>query len=237
VADGTAVHALELTKRFGRTAAVRALNLDIPVGERVAIFGPNGSGKTTLLRMLAGMTRPTSGAFTLFGSAERKAPFWSRLGVVAHQTYLYSDLTAEENLLFYGRMFGLSDHQRHVNQALLRVGAEGKRRERVSTLSRGMQQRVTIARALLHDPDLLILDEPDTGLDQQASTDIAALLDLNEQRQRTLLMATHNLGLGLRLCTRYIVLTNGRLVGGGSLAGLDLVALTKAYAQATAQPA
>ncbi|MBI3743759.1 MAG: heme ABC exporter ATP-binding protein CcmA, partial [Chloroflexi bacterium] len=166
-----AVQAQGISKRYGRNVALRSVDLEVRPGERVAVFGPNGSGKTTLLRILAGLTRQTKGKFWLHGAntGEQRQSIRRRLGVVAHHPYLYDDLSPEENLQFYARMFGLEDAPAKVEQALRTVGMEHRRRDRVRTLSRGMQQRVAIARALLHDPDLLLMDEPDTGLDQEAA--------------------------------------------------------------------
>lgn len=225
-----AVATYDLTKRFGSTVAIRALDLEVRSGERLAVFGPNGSGKTTLLRMLSGLTRPTSGQLALFGDSRPSGAVYRRVGVVAHQTYLYNDLTAAENLAFYARMFGLRRPEQTAHAALERVGMQGKRRERVSTLSRGMQQRVALARALLHDPDILLLDEPDTGLDQEASVALQTYLGLGPERGRTLIMATHNLGLGLRLCQRFAVLAGGRLVHQAPLHGVTLPQLESTYA-------
>ena len=143
-----------------------------------------------------------------------------RIGVVAHHTYLYDDLTAEENLLFYARMFGLPDPERAAAEALERAGLFERRRDRSARLlKRGMQQRAALARATLHDPDLLLLDEPDTGLDQDASQRIGDLLTSAERGPRTVIAATHNLALGLRLCDRFVILHRGRIVHEGDAEG------------------
>ena len=225
------MQAIGLSKRFGRTMALRSLDLEVSPGERLAIFGPNGSGKTTLLRILAGLTRPSAGSLNFFGDdlLSQRPHCWRRIGVVAHQSLLYSDLTAEENLSFYGRMFGLVDYRDRAFAALARVGMEGRRQQRVLTLSRGMQQRLALARALLHDPDVLLLDEPDTGLDQDASTRMPELLQIGTG-MRTVIMATHDLALGLRLCQRFVVLAAGRVVLDEPTRGLMLGDLEKKYA-------
>ena len=151
-----------LTKRFGRVAALRGVDLELMPGDHVALLGPNGSGKTTLLKALAGLVRPTRGNLQIAGMGYQQdgQSIRRRIGVVSHHTYLYEDLSGEENLLFYGRMYGVEELPRRVDQALRGVGMERRRRDKVRTLSRGMQQRLALARATLHDPELLLLDEP-----------------------------------------------------------------------------
>ena len=220
-----------LTKRYGITNALRGLDLDVRPGERLAVFGPNGSGKSTLLRILAGLTRPTKGSFEIASMDYGRTGMQlrARVGFVAHHPYLYEDLTVEENLVFYGRMFDLGDVPSRVDGVLDRVGMRHRRRDRVRTLSRGMQQRVALARAVLHDPDLLLLDEPDTGLDQEASARLGDYLSKDAGGRRTVVLATHNLGLGLRLCERFVILSKGRLAHEASTAGLDTAALEELY--------
>ena len=229
------VEARGVTKRFGRSAALRGVDVDAPPGSRLAIFGPNGSGKTTLLRILAGLSSPTSGNVHVGGQTHAKGArrLRQRIGVVAHHTYLYDDLTAEENLVFYARMFGLADPERAAAEALERAGLFDRRRDRVRAFSRGMQQRAALARATLHDPDLLLLDEPDTGLDQDASQRIGDLLTSAERGPRTVIAATHNLALGLRLCDRFLILHRGRIVHEGNAAGMTDKAIEELYREAT----
>jgi len=234
-----AVHAQSISKRYGRNVALRGVDLEVRPGERVAVFGPNGSGKTTLLRILAGLTRQTKGRFWLHGLdlSQNRQSVRRRLGVVAHHPYLYDDLSAEENLQFYGRMFGLEGIPARVEQALRAVGMEHRRRDRVRTLSRGMQQRVAIARALLHDPDLLLMDEPDTGLDQDAANRLSEWLDRERGQRRTVLMATHDLRLGLRSCERFVILSAGRVVHRGDCTNQDLAGFEELYARHVAATA
>lgn len=220
-----------LTKRYGRTAALRGVDLELAEGERLALFGPNGSGKTTLLKVLAGLLRPTRGAVTILGMDWRRAgnAVRQRLGVVSHHTYLYEDLTGEENLLFYGRMFGVEDLAFRVDQALERAVLTKRRKDKVRTFSRGMQQRLALARATLHDPDVLLLDEPDTGLDQEASSHIGLFLEREHGRRRSVLMATHNLPLGSAHCDRFAVLAQGRVVLQGSPGSVGAASLEELY--------
>lgn len=228
---GPSVRTTDLRKRFGLTNALRGVNLQVRPGERVAIFGPNGSGKTTLMRILAGVSRPTKGSFDIGGATygEGGQALRCRVGVVGHHPYLYEDLTAEENLLFYSRMFVLDDHEGRVRRVLAAVDMEDRRRDRVGTLSRGMQQRVALARAILHDPDLLLMDEPDTGLDQQASEGLGRLLENADGVKRTVILATHNLRLGMRLSDRFVILVKGRIVYEGSPKGMALETLERLY--------
>jgi heme exporter protein A len=225
-----AVEARDIGRRFGRTTALRGVNLDVAPGERLAIFGPNGSGKTTLLRVLAGLTRPTKGSVSIGGLDYRRheLELRRRVGVVAHHPYLYEDLTAEENLQFYGRMFGVEQPKRRVDEVLDMVGMERRRRDRVRTLSRGMQQRLALARAVIHDPDVLLLDEPDTGLDQEAVAQMGDLF-LKGGGSRTVLLATHDLRVGMQSCARFAILVNGRIVHEGQQADQSLSDLEELY--------
>ena len=225
-----AIHVEGLGKRFGPHAALKSIDLSVRHGERLAVFGPNGSGKTTLLRILAGLTRPTKGSFTVAGLDYQRggATLRQKIGVVAHHPYLYEDLSAQENLVFYGRMFGLADPESRAQELLAQVGLAARRRDKVRTFSRGMQQRLALARAVLHDPDILLMDEPDTGLDQEGSRIIEGLL----QRQgtpRTVVMATHNLAMGRTHCERFLILASGRIAHEGPLANIGLPQLQDIY--------
>jgi heme exporter protein A len=202
-----------LTKSFGLQPVLRGVDLAVAAGEFVALMGPNGAGKTTLLRILSSLARPSFGAVRVAGlslpaEADRAR---RRLGVIAHLPLLYGDLTAEENLRFYARLYGLIDPGRRIAALLERVGLAARRRDLVRTFSRGMQQRLAIARGLLHDPDVLLLDEPYTGLDPAG----AALLD-DVVRERaaqgtTILMTTHDLAHGFALAGRSVILARGRV--------------------------
>src|SRR5258708_3593369 len=160
-----------LKKSFGLRPVLRGVDLEVAPGECLALMGPNGAGKTTLLRILATLSKPSAGAVIVAGLPLPAAAgqVRRRLGVVAHQTLLYSDLTAEENLQFYARLYGLADARPRIAAVLEQVGLAHRRHDLVRTFSRGMQQRLAIARALLHDPEVLMFDEPDTGLHPQAA--------------------------------------------------------------------
>ncbi len=168
----------KLVKRFGTKTVLRGLDFEARQGEFVAILGPNGAGKTTFLRILASLSRPNLGELKIAGYRlpTQAAAVRSRLGVVTHFPLLYGDLTAEENLRFYGRMYALPDLDGRIAEVLALVGLTQQRRELIRTFSRGMQQRLSIGRAILHDPDVMLFDEPHTGLDQDACDMLDKLL-------------------------------------------------------------
>lgn len=225
------IEAKDLRKRFGATIALRGISLTVGRGTSVALFGSNGSGKTTLLRLLAGLTRPTGGEVHIRGSDYRRstAAIRRRIGVVSHHPYLYEDLTGEENLLFYGRIYGIPNLTKAVGAALNNAGLAGRSGDRVHTYSRGMQQRLALARATLHDPDILILDEPDTGLDNEAGQWLTEILAPEPDRQRSIVMATHDLRLGASTCERFLILAEGRVKFQADSAGLSFPEMEGLY--------
>jgi heme exporter protein A len=162
-----------LYKRFGPKIVLKDLDFEVGEGEFVALLGPNGAGKTTFLRILASLSRPSMGEVQIGGYhlPGQAAAVRQRLGVVSHLPLLYGDLSAEENLRFYGRLYAVHGLDARIRETLDMVGLYSRRRDAVRTFSRGMQQRLSIGRAVLHDPDLLLLDEPHTGLDQEACGD------------------------------------------------------------------
>jgi heme exporter protein A len=209
-----AVETIDLVRKYGPRRALNGLNLRVPWDQRVAVLGPNGAGKSTLLRVLATLARPTSGRVFLGGLAlpAEAAAARRHLGLVAHQTFLYDDLTARENLLFYGRLYGIDDARRRADALLQRFGLADRVDQRVRQLSRGLQQRLALARAILHDPPILLLDEPDTGLDVEGIDLLADLMRDEAGRPRTVLLTTHSPERALALADRVIVLAEGHLV-------------------------
>ncbi|MCA1645742.1 MAG: ABC transporter ATP-binding protein [Chloroflexi bacterium] len=207
----SALSAEALTVRYPgqptSTPALLEINLQIEPGERLLLLGPNGAGKSTFIRVFAGLMRATRGQARVLGVPARSVR--GMVGVVSHATYLYDELSAGENLHLYAELYGVTEPKVRVAALLARVGLTHLADERVGRLSRGQQQRVTIARAFLHDPPVLLLDEPDTGLDLGAFT---LLEELTRASDHTLVMTTHNLSSGLRLGTRVGVLAHGRLV-------------------------
>jgi len=201
----------KLVKLFGAKKVLRGLDFRVEEGEFVALLGPNGAGKTTFLRILASLSRPTAGDVRVAGYRlpSQAAAVRARLGVVTHQPLLYGDLTAEENLRFYGRMYGLGDISRRIELVLGLVGRLPRRRDLVRTFSRGMQQRLAIGRAILHDPDVLLFDEPHTGLDQDACDMLDHVLREVAARGRTVVMTSHDLARVENLASRFDVLSRG----------------------------
>lgn len=200
-----AIEARGLGQRFGSHLALRELDLDVEVGESVAVLGDNGSGKTTLLRLLATAARPATGTLTVLGldtSRDREA-LRGRIGYLGHHGGLYPALTALENLEFFCSLFALP--RPRAREVLELVGLGSAQRRRAAELSRGMQQRLALGRAVLHRPELLLLDEPDAALDQAGRALLAEL-----GRGRTLVLATHDRGLAESLCSRTLLLAGGR---------------------------
>jgi heme exporter protein A len=200
-----------LIKRFGMKTILRGLDFDVQPGEFVALLGPNGSGKTTFLRILASLSHPSLGEVYIAGYRlpHQAAAVRARLGVVSHLPLLYGDLTAEENLRFYGRMYGVLRLDERITTVLEMVGLEHRRRDLVRTFSRGMQQRLAIGRAVLHDPDVMLFDEPYTGLDQDASGMLDDVLRSVAAQGRTVVMTSHDLARAGNLATRFDILSHG----------------------------
>jgi heme ABC exporter ATP-binding subunit CcmA len=187
------------------------LDFEVQPGEFVALLGPNGAGKTTFLRVLSSLSRPSLGSVRVAGHnlPDEAAAVRARLGVVSHLPLLYGDLTAEENLRFYGRMYNIADVEPRITEVLEMVGLENRRRDLVRTYSRGMQQRLAIGRAVLHDPDVVLFDEPYTGLDQDASSMLDDVLKTVAARGRTVVMTSHDLARAEDLATRFDILSRG----------------------------
>jgi heme exporter protein A len=204
----------KLVKRFGSKVVLRSLDFAVGAGEFVALLGPNGAGKTTFLRILASLSRPVMGSVYIAGYRlpQQAAAVRRRLGVVSHLPLLYGDLTGEENLRFYGRMYAVPDIEGRISEVLEIVGLAKRRRDLVRTFSRGMQQRLAIGRAVLHDPEVMLFDEPHTGLDQDACEMLDTVLREVAARGRTVVMTSHDLSRAADLATRFDVLSRGKIV-------------------------
>lgn len=226
----------KLVKRFGLKAVLRGLDFEVQPGEFVALLGPNGAGKTTFLRILASLSRPSLGEVLVAGYRlpGEAAQVRARLGVVSHMPLLYGDLTAEENLQFYGRMYNLSALDQRITEVLEMVGLENRRRDLVRTFSRGMQQRLAIGRAVLHDPDVILFDEPYTGLDQDASSMLDGVLKTVASQGRTVVMTSHDLARAEEIATRFDVLSRGVIVSSATRRQLKKTNLLDYYKQAVA---
>ena len=231
-----AVLARGLSKHYGAIAALDGVDLEVPAGQFVLLLGPNGAGKSTLLRLLATLIRPTSGTLRLHGivpTPSGGAALRARLGLLSHHTLLYDHLTGRENLIFYARLYALPDPRAAAAAGLQMAGLAARGDDLAGTYSSGMQQRLAIARALLHDPDLLLLDEPFTGLDRRAAERLRGILDGARRKRRTCLLATHDLAAGAALADRVVVLRDGRVAADRPAAGLDAAALEGLFRDAT----
>jgi heme exporter protein A len=201
----------KLVKRFGLKPVLKGMDFEVERGEFVGLLGPNGAGKTTFLRILSSLSRPTLGDVRVAGYRlpQQAAAVRRRLGVLSHQPLLYGDLTAEENLRFYGKMYAVEDINGRMDEVLSLVGLAQRRDDLVRTYSRGMQQRLAIARSVIHDPDILLLDEPYTGLDQDASAMLDEVLKKIAAQGRTVVMTSHDLARAAELASRFDVLSRG----------------------------
>lgn len=213
-AIGYAVEAHRVAKRFGRITALRSVDLDVPRGGVTALFGHNGAGKTTFLRIAAGLMRPTSGELKVAGldAHKEQAAIRGHLGVVSHELFLYGDLSAMENLRFYGRLYRLDDLEARCEEVLTRVDLIHRANSRARHFSRGMAQRLAIARAFLHRPDILLLDEPYTGLDQRSVATLNELIDGFREAHHTVLLTTHDHHLGFTMATDIAILRRGEVI-------------------------
>lgn len=209
-----------VVKRFGTMTALRGIDLELARGQCLSLFGPNGAGKTTLLRILATLTRPSAGTVQIAGydAVRDAAKVRPLLGVLTHRTFLYGHLTAYENLHFYGRLFGLVHLAERIAEVLHSVDLTDRAQHLVRTYSRGMQQRLAIARAILHQPTLLLLDEPYTGLDLHAADRLYDLLQQLRAQDCTMVMSTHDVQRGLACCDTVAIQCRGRLVYQGAAA-------------------
>ena len=233
-ADGYAIEVKRLSKSYGEHHALRGIDLKVRWGDILAIFGPNGAGKTTLVKVLATLVKPSSGDVSVAGFDLKQDALMirRRIGVVTHQTLLYDDLSAYENLRFYGKMYDVSNLRDRINQLLAQAGLESRIHDPVRTLSRGMQQRLAIARALIHDPPVLLLDEPGTGLDQHASALFANILNSKANKQRAILITSHSLEQGAALSNRIAIMADGKIAYEG-LKQLDIGSLREVYYHCT----
>lgn len=205
--------ARRLGKQFGGHVGLADVDLEVSAGEFLTIFGPNGAGKTTLIRCLATLARPSTGTVELLGTmlSSAAAGIRSRIGVVSHQSFLYGQLTARENLLFYARMFAVEQPEERVRTVAELVQLSDRLDHQVRTFSRGLVQRCAIARALVHEPDLLLFDEPFSGLDPIAASRLGEILRSAHEAGSTVVMTSHDLRRGLELADRVAVLLRGRL--------------------------
>ena len=224
-----AVEAQGLIKQFGSRRGLDGVDLAVPAGAFLSIFGPNGAGKTTLLRMLALLSRPTRGSLSILGVDALDDPdaLRSRIGLISHKSMLYGDLTARENLEFFSSLYGEPNRAR-IDELLRLVELDHRRNDCVRTYSRGMQQRLSIARALVNDPDLVLLDEPYSGLDPHAAELFDELIG-RVRDGRTFIMVSHDLRKGYDMCTHALILARGKVVVCAEKAQIDAAAFRDLY--------
>ena len=224
-----------LNKSFGNHQALKDVDLSIVNGERLVIFGPNGAGKTTLIKVLATLIKPSAGNIRINGMDIRRNQVEARrcVGIVSHQTFLYNDLTLYENLRFYGKMYDVQDLEKQINTIADRVQLTPRLHDRVGTLSRGLQQRASIARAILHDPSIILLDEPEVGLDSKAIELTNSILDIYYSQGRTVVITTHNLERGIGLGDKAVILSKGKIVYQAPISEVDIDNFQKTYDQYT----
>jgi heme exporter protein A len=231
-------HAIEtrgLSKSFGSHRALARVDLIVGHGECLTIFGPNGAGKTTLIELLATLSRPSAGSARVDGMDIRSHAFQvrRRLGVVTHSTFLYNELTVSENLRFYGRMYRVPNLEHRIEEVASQVHLESRFHDRVGTLSHGMQKRVSIARAVLHNPSIMLLDEPESGLDPHATLMMREILDTLNSGDRTVVMTTHNLERGLEIADHVAILHQGSIVYRAPKQEIEVAGFQEIYRQFT----
>ncbi len=233
--DYQMIKAVNLTKSFGSRKVLRGLSLEIIPSEIVSLVGVNGAGKTTLLRILADLSRPEAGVihYGNFTSRSQPAIYRRQLGVVLHAPMLYGNLTGRENLLFFSRLYQVPDLEDRIAAVLAMVNLRQRANDLVRIYSRGMQQRLAIARALLHDPAVLLLDEPYTGLDQDSAAVFESLIQQAAANGKMVLLATHDLDKACRSSTRIDLLHQGRIVWSLPGEALTPESLVSAYRDTT----
>ena len=222
----------QVSKKFGPLVALNRIDLRVLPGQFLLLAGPNGAGKSTLLRLLAGICKPSDGQVRISGAdPHSNSNARATIGLLSHQTLLYDDLTARENLLFFARLYDLPDRETRIDQALEEAGLTTRREHRVRTFSRGMKQRLALARTTLHRPSILFFDEPFTGLDQQATAGLSHHLRRFKEQGCTSVLVTHRLDTAVELIDHLAILRRGRLCFAGAWEGKSLDELNALYSR------
>jgi ABC-type multidrug transport system ATPase subunit len=224
-----------LVKSFGSSRALSGVDIRVKKGDRLTIFGPNGAGKTTLIKLLSTLAKPSGGSARVEGLDISSEPVnvRRRLGVVTHPTFLYNDLTVFENLRFYGKMYRVPNLELRISEVISQVQLDARIYDRVGTLSHGMQKRAAIARAVLHSPSVLLLDEPESGLDPAAAVMMRGILEALDSGDRTVVMTTHNIERGLELADQVAILREGRVVYQEAKKDIDTETFSEIYERYT----
>lgn len=235
MADQPLIAVRNVYKRYGRKTVLKGVDLSVDAGQVTALLGANGAGKTTLMRLVSGLARPASGEIALGGVAVSKAGSELRryIGVVSHLPLLYDNLSGYENLAFFAQLYDMQTPAARIEAVLRAVDLWAQRREMVRTYSRGMMQRLAIARSILHDPPVLLLDEPDTGLDQTSAEMLHGLITRLGASNRAILLTTHNLERALAWADSVCILVGGKIVYRAATAGLHGPELRRIYSEAT----
>jgi heme exporter protein A len=234
-ASGTVIVAENLSRKFGSRQAVDDVTLSVAAGDALAIFGPNGAGKTTVLRMLGGLLRPSAGKARIGDAVLPGGPHVRRrIGIISHHSLLYEALTARENVEFAARLYGVKDYAARSERALERMRILDRADTPVRALSRGMRQRVSVARATVHDPSVVLADEPFTGLDVVGASALSALLHELRSTGACLVIVTHNIDEGLAVASHAAVMNSGRIVMRRDRGELDSPAFAREYQQLVA---
>ena len=215
--DTLAVEARGISKTYGHFPALRSIDLKVPRGVSVTLFGRNGAGKTTFLKIAATLAKPSNGTLAIHGFDTEKKPEEVRrkIGLLSHNTYVYRDLTPRENLAFFSKLYGLDLTGDTIDGLIQRVGLHRRRNDAVRSFSRGLLQRVGLARVMLHNPRVLLLDEPYTGLDANAVEILNRMLDEAVEEGRTVVLTTHDIELGLRSASYGHIIDRGKIVYSG----------------------
>jgi ABC-type multidrug transport system ATPase subunit len=227
-----AIECKDLTKRFGDFKALKNVNLSVDKNRILAILGHNGAGKSTLIRVLSTIMHPTEGKVFIDGKElkEDDTLLRSKIGLLSHNSYLYSNLSAKENLKFYSSLYNLKDPDKRIDEILKKVNLYDRRNDRVGTYSRGMTQRLSLARALLHQPSILLLDEPETGLDRD-SMELLWEIVRTDDTERTVIFTSHNFQSTVKICDEFIIMKKGSVVHRQDNNGITESDLEKIYSE------
>ncbi len=225
----------KVTRKYGDLTALRAVDLEIKSGDFFVLYGPNGAGKTTLMKILCGLLRPTTGNATVMGEELHESEIRQKVGVISHNSFLYNQLTAHENLSFYAELYGVKSPGAVADMLLKSVELYERRGDFAGTFSRGMTQRLSIARALVADPDFIFLDEPFSGLDVHSATIFRDLLRSLHQQKKTVMMITHDMAIGLSVASHIGILKRGKLVFNEKSSGMTIDKLKKVYIEKVEQ--